>query len=78
MSDAVNHPAYYNRGSVEVIEFIEDWQLDFSMGSFVKYICRAGKKDNYRKVWTIYCFIRWYEVFFGGEAEEVKEERGVL
>ena len=38
----------------------------------------AGKKDNYRKVWTIYCFIRWYEVFFGGEAEEVKEERGVL
>ncbi|MBQ1333446.1 MAG: asparagine synthase (glutamine-hydrolyzing), partial [Lachnospiraceae bacterium] len=38
----------------------------------------AGKKDNYRKVWTIYCFIRWYEVFFGGEAEDVKEERGVL
>lgn len=23
-----------------------------------------GKKDNYRKVWTIYCFIKWYQIFF--------------
>ncbi len=23
-----------------------------------------GKKDNYRKIWTIYTFIKWYEVFF--------------
>ena len=46
MSDAVNHPSYYNRGSVEVIDFIENWRLDFVMGSFVKYICRAGYKDN--------------------------------
>lgn len=22
------------------------------------------KKDNYKKVWTIYCFIKWYEIFF--------------
>lgn len=22
------------------------------------------KKDNYRKVWNIYCFLKWYEVFF--------------
>lgn len=47
MSDAVNHPAYYNRGNIEVIDFIEDWRLDFSMGSFIKYVCRAGLKDNY-------------------------------
>ena len=26
-----------------------------------------GKKDNYRKVWTIYTFIKWYQVFFEGE-----------
>ena len=26
-----------------------------------------GKKDNYRKIWTIYTFIKWYEVFFEGE-----------
>ncbi len=27
----------------------------------------SGKKDNYRKIWTIYTFIKWYEVFFEGK-----------
>ncbi len=22
------------------------------------------KKDTYRKIWTVYCFIKWYEIFF--------------
>ena len=26
-----------------------------------------GKKDNYRKIWTIYTFIKWYQLFFEGE-----------
>lgn len=47
MSNGVDHPSYYNRGDVEVIDFIEDWRLDFSLGSFVKYICRAGQKSDY-------------------------------
>ena len=25
---------------------------------------KSGKKDNYRKIWTIYCFLKWYEVYF--------------
>lgn len=25
---------------------------------------KEGKKDNYKKVWAIYAFIKWYEVFF--------------
>lgn len=74
MSDAVNHPAYYNRGSVEVIEFIEDWRLDFSMGSFVKYICRAGKKDNYVQDLEK---ARWYiKRFVAHPSEPVPEEFG--
>ena len=24
----------------------------------------SGKKDNYRKVWTIYSFLMWYEIYF--------------
>lgn len=24
----------------------------------------SGKKDNYRKVWTIYSFLTWYEIYF--------------
>ena len=25
---------------------------------------KRGKKDNYKKIWTIYTFIVWYQVFF--------------
>ena len=28
----------------------------------------AGKKDNSRKIWTIYSFLIWYEVYFGENA----------
>lgn len=42
--DNVNHPAHYNSGKIEVMEFIEDQKLDFNAGNVVKYICRAGKK----------------------------------
>ena len=26
---------------------------------------KNNKKDTYRKVWTVYCFLKWYEVYFG-------------
>lgn len=42
----VNHPAHYNRGKIEVIDFIEDQQLNFNLGSVIKYVCRAGFKDD--------------------------------
>lgn len=45
MSDMVNHPAHFNTGRIEVIDFIEDNHFNFSLGNVVKYICRAGKKD---------------------------------
>ncbi|MBR1413986.1 MAG: asparagine synthase (glutamine-hydrolyzing) [Bacilli bacterium] len=25
---------------------------------------KTGKKDNYRKIWNIYCFLKWYQVYF--------------
>lgn len=28
---------------------------------------KKGKKDNSRKVWTIYIFLLWYDIYFGGE-----------
>ena len=28
---------------------------------------KNNKKDNYRKIWTIYCFLKWYDVFFKEE-----------
>lgn len=28
---------------------------------------RNRKRDTYKKVWTVYCFIKWYEIFFLGK-----------
>jgi Protein of unknwon function (DUF3310) len=43
----VTHPAHYNAGKIEVIEFIEDQGLGtgFCRGNAIKYLARAGKKD---------------------------------
>ena len=49
-SDAINHPAHYNQGKIEVIEFIEDKNLGFHLGNAVKYISRAGKKDPAKEI----------------------------
>jgi hypothetical protein len=46
MSDNVNHPAHYNTGKIEVIEFIEDQRLGYHKGNAIKYICRAGRKNT--------------------------------
>lgn len=43
--DAVNHPAHYKTGGLEVIDCIEAWRLNYRTGNCVKYIARAGKKD---------------------------------
>ena len=45
VDDPVNHPSHYTSGNIEVIDFIEDQKLGYHLGSAMKYICRAGKKD---------------------------------
>ena len=50
MSEAVNHPAHYTDGKYEVIDFIEQNGLGFHLGNAVKYICRAGKKDQKKEL----------------------------
>lgn len=44
--EKINHPTHYNVGRIEVIDFIEDQKLGFSLGNCIKYICRAGKETN--------------------------------
>lgn len=48
--DSVNHPAHYNTGKIEVIEFIEDKNLGFHLGNVVKYVARAGKKNPEKEI----------------------------
>lgn len=46
----VNHPSHYNTGSIEVIDVLEDWDLGFHLGNAVKYIARAGRKDEQKTI----------------------------
>ena len=45
--NSVKHPAHYAEGrKYEPKDVIRDWGLNFNLGSAVKYISRAGRKDN--------------------------------
>ena len=44
--EKVNHPDHYQSSKCEAIDVIESFDLNFSLGSAVKYILRAGKKPT--------------------------------
>lgn len=45
-SDDINHPSHYTQGDIEVIDYIEDKKLGYRLGNVVKYVSRAGHKDD--------------------------------
>lgn len=68
MNDAVNHPNHYTDGGIETIDFIEAKKLPYHLGNAVKYISRAGKKDQnktiedlQKAVWYIERYIKVLE-----------------
>jgi hypothetical protein len=70
--EAVNNPPHYNQGTIEVIDAIEDWGLDFNAGNVVKYVARHQHKaeplEDLKKA-------RWYldriiEGFENGSIED--------
>lgn len=67
--DLVNHPAHYQTDNgLEVIDVIEAYGLGFHRGNAVKYILRAGKKDEYTQELEK---ARWY---LDREIERVKND----
>jgi hypothetical protein len=46
LSSSVDHPPHYNQSSIEVIDAIEAWELDFHDGNVVKYLVRAKHKGH--------------------------------
>lgn len=46
--ELVNHPQHYGGkdNPYEAIKVIEAWDLGFCLGNTIKYISRAGKKDD--------------------------------
>jgi hypothetical protein len=49
-NNSVSHPSHYNKGKIEVWDFISDQGLNFDRGSAIKYICRAGTKDPDKEI----------------------------
>ena len=47
MAETTYGPSYYQRGSIQVWDFIRDKKLNFHLGNAVKYICRYGHKGSY-------------------------------
>lgn len=58
-ADNVNHPSHYCDGKIEVIDYIEDKKLNYHLGNVVKYISRAGKKDENKTIEDLKK-ARWY------------------
>ena len=46
MAEVVISPDSYCRGKTEVWDFIREQGLNYHLGNVVKYVCRAGYKDN--------------------------------
>ena len=48
MTDTTNDtgPTYYKRGSIQVWDFVRDQNLNFHLGNVIKYVCRAGYKED--------------------------------
>lgn len=68
--DPVNHPSHYTRfKGIEVIQLTE--QLNFCRGNAVKYIARAGAKDDSKEIEDLEK-ARWY---IDREIERLKGEK---
>lgn len=46
VNEKINHPDHYKGNKFEVIDIIDDFDLNFCLGNAIKYILRAGKKDD--------------------------------
>jgi len=69
-NDIVKHPSHYCDGrKYEPKDVIRDWGLNFNLGSSVKYISRAGRKDD------ILQDLSKAKEFLEFEINAIKEER---
>ena len=69
----VNHPKHYHKETgFEVIDVIEAWNLNFSLGNAVKYISRAGYKDRDKSEEDLQKAI-WYILRHLGKEDKYKD-----
>lgn len=68
--DMVNHPKHYGGkdNQYEAIKVINAWKLNFNLGSVLKYISRAGKKDPSKLVEDL----EKAQFYLNNEIEEIR------
>lgn len=64
--DLINKPPHYTFSSIEVMDVIEDWKLNYHLGNVVKYLARAGKKGSFimdlrKACWYLTRYVEKYE-----------------
>lgn len=70
MPDMIKAPSHYTAGrKYEPKDVIRDWGLNFNLGSAVKYLSRAGRKDD------IIQDLKKAQEFIQFEIEAIEEER---
>ena len=72
--EMVNHPSHYNKGKLEAIKVIEDWDLDFCLGNAVKYIARCKYKRNKKEDLEKAIWYLQHEIDKDEEKKNTKEE----
>lgn len=70
-ADLVHHPSHYCYSEYEPKDVIRAWGLNFNLGSAVKYIARAGRKDD------ILQELNKAKQFIEFEIEAIEKERGL-
>lgn len=71
-NDIIAHPSHYTDGRrYEPKDVIREWKLNFNLGSAVKYISRAGRKDD------ILQDLRKARQFLDFEIEALERERSI-
>lgn len=69
MNTFISRPAHYCYSKYEPKDVIRAWGLNFNLGSAVKYIARAGRKDDIAQD------LRKAREFLTFEIEALEEER---
>ena len=67
----VNHPNYYVKNGIEVLDVIEAFGLNFSRGNILKYVCRAGFKNPEKELEDL----EKCKVYIEREIERIKREK---
>ena len=68
--DIIEHPAHYTQG-IECMDYIERHKLNYARGNIIKYVTRAGLKDESKEVEDLEK-ARWY---LDREIERVKKAK---